>query len=213
MTAPSIVLFDAMGVLYRRGNVVGGVLLPYLRAAGCTLPDDEIRAVYRECTLGRISTGALWQALGVAGAADDEDYCQRHELTDGVHGVLAKLRGDGFTLACLTNDTAAWSRLLRRRFGLDDAIGDWYVSSDLGGRKPDPAPFRSALAGLAVPPRQVVFVDDRPVNLATAQALGMRTVLFHSDDTAAHPAGIDGTPAARTMAELYGVLTRLRTPA
>lgn len=201
-----------MGVLYRQGDVVSRVLIPYLRAAGCTLPAPQIRTVYRDCSVGRISTTALWQLLGVADVAGDEHYCRSHELTAGVHGVLEKLRSDGVALACLTNDAASWSKLLRRRFALDDVIGDWFVSSDLGGRKPDPGPYRSALAGLGTAPHEVVFVDDRPVNLVTARSLGMRTVLFHSDDTAANAADIADTPAVHTMAELYEVLTRMREP-
>jgi hypothetical protein len=36
------VVLAAMGVLYRHGNVVGGVLVPYLRDRGCSSSESEI---------------------------------------------------------------------------------------------------------------------------------------------------------------------------
>ncbi|MBB6552172.1 HAD family hydrolase [Nonomuraea rubra] len=202
------VVFDAMGVLYRDGNVQGRVLIPYLRERGCQAPEQDIRAAYRAVTLGRTSTGAFWAALGAA-AAGDEDYCLRHRLTDGVPRALAELAGDGLELACLSNDAAAWSALVRRRFGLERHVGRWLISSELGARKPDPAPYRAVPAALGVPAAQVVFVDDRPANLAPARALGMRTILFRSDDTAAHPdSGAQPGETVATMPELVAAVRR-----
>jgi putative hydrolase of the HAD superfamily len=201
-----VVVFDAMGVLYRDGNVQGRVLIPYLRERGCRAPEQEIRAAYREVTLGRMSTGEFWPALGAAGASD-EDYCLRHTLTDGTLRALKELAGDGLEPACLSNDAAVWSALVRGRFGLERHIGRWFVSSDLGARKPDPAPYEAVLGALGLAAAEVVFVDDRPANLVPARALGMGTILFHSDDTAAHPGpGHVPGPAVRTMAELVAAL-------
>ncbi|NJP88363.1 HAD family hydrolase [Nonomuraea sp. FMUSA5-5] len=203
-----------MGVLYRDGNVQGRVLVPYLRERGCQAPEQDIRAAYRDVTLGRTSTAAFWAALGAA-AATDEDYCLRHTLTGGVREALAELAGDGLEgggleLACLSNDAAAWSALVRRRFGLERHIGRWFISSELGARKPDPAAYRAVPAALSVPPAQVVLVDDRPANLAPARALGMRTILFHSDDTAAHPdGGAAPEQEVRTMPELVAAVRRM----
>ncbi|MET7333070.1 HAD-IA family hydrolase [Nonomuraea sp. NPDC005650] len=197
-----VIVFDAMGVLYRYGNVQGRVLVPYLRGQGCAAPEEEIRAAYRSVTLGRVTTDEFWSALGLD--PRDEHYCREHELTDGAREALGGLAGDGFELACLSNDAAAWSAILRRRFGLDRRIRRWFISSDLGARKPDPAPYEAVLGALGVPPEEVLFVDDRPVNLAPARALGMRTLLFRSDDTGT-PAG----PCAGTMPELVAAVRSL----
>lgn len=205
---PRVVVFDAMGVLYRHGNVVAGVLLPYLRSRGCVLSEAEIRAAYRSCTLGRISTWELWAALGVADSASDEDYCQRHELTPGAPKLLGRLRSSGVRLLALSNDAAAWSALLRARFGLDSYIDRWLISSDLGARKPDPATYQAAIAAAGTPASEIVLVDDRPTNLLAGHAEGLRPVLFHSEDTAANPAPDLDAPSAHGMAELYEVLAR-----
>ncbi|MFG6192051.1 hypothetical protein [Nonomuraea sp. JJY05] len=60
-----VIVFDAMGVLYRYGDVQGRVLIPYLRAEGCAAPEEEIRAAYRSVTLGRMTTDEFWPALGL----------------------------------------------------------------------------------------------------------------------------------------------------
>ncbi|QFY08815.1 HAD-IA family hydrolase [Nonomuraea phyllanthi] len=193
------VVFDAMGVLYRDGNVQARVLIPYLRAQGCSAPEERIRAAYRAATLGSLSTDGFWSAVGLA--ARDEHYCREHVLTEGTREALDELAGDGLALACLSNDTAAWSAILRRRFGLDRRIRRWFISSDLGARKPDPAPYEAVLGALGLPAAEVLFVDDRPANLAPARSLGVRTVLFRSDDS-----GPDPGPGVGTMPELVAAV-------
>ncbi|MFC4120783.1 HAD family hydrolase [Nonomuraea zeae] len=203
-----VVVFDAMGVLYEDGDVQGRVLIPYLRDQGSGVPEEEIRAAYRAATLGRLSTEEFWAAASLAGGAvRDEDYCRRHRLTGGAREAIAELAGDGLETACLSNDTAAWSACVRRRFGLDRLVRRWFVSSALRARKPDPAAYEAVLDGLGVRPGEVVLVDDRPVNLAPARSMGMRTILFVSDDTAANPApGPEPERRVTTMPELVAAV-------
>jgi putative hydrolase of the HAD superfamily len=203
---PVVIVFDGMGVLYRYGDDVTAVLVPYLRELGCTYDAATIRAAYHRCSLGLIDTRELWKELGVAGQASDEEYCARRELTDGVLDLLTRLRQEGRELASLTNDTAAWSVLLRRRFGLEAFISRWFVSAGLGVRKPDPAAYQAVIDAYGGAPEEITMIDDRPVNLEAAASLGLRTILFHSEDTVAHP--VDGATfrEARTMAELGVVL-------
>lgn len=212
MSRPTVIVFDAMGVLYRYGNVQGRVLIPYLRAHGCGRTEQEIRAAYRSATLGRMTTGQFWSAAGLPEEGRDADYCRQHQLTEGALEALAELAGDGLELACLSNDTAVWSELVRRRFGLARYVRQWFISSDLQTRKPDMGAYVAALDALDTSPEEVVFVDDRPLNLAPARSLGMRTILFRSDDTDAHPepsAERDPYSSVRTMPELVAVIREL----
>ncbi len=104
-------------------------------------------------------------------------------------------------MACLTNDTSEWSALLRTRFALDHYINHWYVSADLGARKPDPAAYELLLRGLDIAPSNVLLVDDRGPNLTPARQLGLQTILFTSDDTDEHPVPTD-IPRVHSMPEL-----------
>lgn len=170
--ADTWVAFDAMGVLYRAGDDVAELLIPFLRERGSTATDEAVEDVYLRASRGEVSAAELWAALGLPDT-DDADYLQRHELTPGVPELLADLRAAGVRVACLANDLSAWSDWLREHFGLDDLIDEWVVSADIGCRKPTPAAFEALLMRLDVEPAQVVFFDDRDANVAGADALGM----------------------------------------
>ena len=207
-TQSQVVVLDAMGVLYRHGNVVSNVLVPYLRSRGCTRDEAEILQAYRRCTLGEISTDEVWESLGVGGAASDADYCRHHELTPGALPVLRQLQEAGVTLLALTNDASSWSARLRERFALGDYVTRWFVSSEIGARKPDPAAYQAVLDHPGVEPARTTLVDDRATNLVAARTAGFQPILFHSEDTHAHPVSGFEAPEARTMTELLALIHR-----
>jgi putative hydrolase of the HAD superfamily len=175
-----------MGVLYRRADDVDELLVPYVRRRGSDATAERIHAVYLAASLGRISSGRLWEELGVAGRASDAEYCELHELTRGARELLADGVPAGVGVSCLSNDVAAWSERLRRRFGLDRAIGEWVVSGDVGHRKPDPAIYELTARRIGADGPEVLFVDDRPANLDAAAARGWSTVQFGGMPTPRH---------------------------
>lgn len=87
--------------------------------------------------------------------------------------------------------------LLSNSFGLDpfnpyEHAGIWdlfdvhVVSEVVGVAKPDPAIYQLVLDRLDLRGRECVFVDDHPVNLPPAEALGISTVLAtHEADAVA----------------------------
>ncbi|HEX7927905.1 MAG TPA: hypothetical protein VF678_09945, partial [bacterium] len=83
MRAPILVL-DAFGVLYRPGDDVAGVLIPFVAEKGGMADGARVHALYREASLGRIAAAAFWKAVGVDPALEDE-YLQRIRLVAGVH--------------------------------------------------------------------------------------------------------------------------------
>lgn len=85
--------------------------------------------------------------------------------------------------------------LLSNSFGLDpfnpyEHVGIWdlfdvhVISEVVGMAKPDPAIYDLTLARLGLPGTSCVFVDDHPVNLPPAEALGITTVLATNEDEA-----------------------------
>ena len=167
-----------MGVIYRSGDDVRDLLIPYLCAKGCRLSGTRIRELYIECSLGRMSSGEFWRSAGVAPHASDEEYCKSHQLTDHIADTLRELRSRGVRTACLSNDVSEWSVLLRRRFGLENLIETWVVSGDVGVRKPSPEIYRTLLGALGCAGPDVLLVDDSVRNLDAAAALGLWTLCF-----------------------------------
>jgi putative hydrolase of the HAD superfamily len=113
-------------------------------------------------------------------------------LCDGTVALIEDLAAAGYPLALLSNAPAEVAEVLadlpvvrpfaRRAF-----------SCFLGAAKPDPECYQAVLAMLGARPADVVFIDDRPENVAGAVALGIRGVHFSTP------------PQARTSLAAHGV--------
>jgi HAD superfamily hydrolase (TIGR01509 family) len=130
-----------------------------------------------------MTSAEFWTAAGTIGASDAE-YCKSHRLAPGMLSLLARLRSAGVRLACLSNDVAEWSLLLREWFGLASYITDWVISGEIGVRKPSPAAYAALIERLYLPAERILFVDDRLENVVAARAAGLQT-LQYDDSTIA----------------------------
>ncbi len=95
----------------------------------------------------------------------------------GVLGELADAKERGSRLALLSNAPDELAVALRDTEWM--APFDTMVfSCDLGTVKPDPECYAATLDALDASPGEVLFVDDRPVNVDGAVAVGIRAGLF-----------------------------------
>jgi putative hydrolase of the HAD superfamily len=93
--------------------------------------------------------------------------------------VLSDAHRRGVRLALLSNAPHEVAAAVRADPAL--AIFDHLsFSAELGVVKPDPAAFRAVLEMLDLAPGEVLFIDDRPENVAAAIETGMRAVRFSS---------------------------------
>jgi putative hydrolase of the HAD superfamily len=133
---------------------------------------------------GDLTVGEYWEkVLGRPLAPGQLDRLIERDIAIWLHpnqasvaaAVAAKDRG--FRLAILSNapyevaaaiDRAQWLDAFERRF----------FSCRLRSVKPEPAAYTSALAALGADAHDVLFFDDRPANVAGAEAIGIRAVLF-----------------------------------
>jgi putative hydrolase of the HAD superfamily len=110
-------------------------------------------------------------------------------LEDSALPVLKELHAAGsLLLGQLNNESRELNDMRLERFGLRNLLSVFFCSGYVGLRKPDPAIFRLALEVLQKPAEEIVFIDDREKNAATASGLG-----FH---------GIHYTGSAALRAEL-----------
>ena len=178
-----VVALDAMGVLYREGEDIKTLLVPFAREQGASASDEEIAAKARTLSLGRMTTGQFWNAIGVKGKAEklDASYLSLHQLTPGVIKYLRSLRAKGVRLACITNDASAWASHLKTQHNLEGLIDPWIVSGSVGVRKPD-APIFEVLRRLTgEPPSAIQIIDDNLDILDAARDLGFATAWFNPD--------------------------------
>ncbi len=96
----------------------------------------------------------------------------------GSGDVVRDLHAAGVPLWGLTNWSAELYPQAPERFELLGLLRDVVVSGTEGAAKPDPLIFRILERRLGVPLTELVFVDDREVNVEIAGAMGMDAVLF-----------------------------------
>lgn len=191
--APRLVALDGMGVLYREGDDIHQLLVPFVRERGSGATIDEIVSRARNLSLGRITTAEFWAAVGVEGEPNeiDDDYLALFQLNPGVVRFLRSLRAEGVRVACVTNDCTTWANKLRARHSLDALIDPWVVSGAVGVRKPDPPIFEVLRRVTREAPAAILVVDDDLTNLDAARELGFATAWFAPDaqaeDAREHP--------------------------
>jgi putative hydrolase of the HAD superfamily len=83
----------------------------------------------------------------------------------------------GFRLAVLSNAPVENAADIDALEWLQD-FNPRIFSCQLRAIKPEPAAFLAALDALQAKPDEVVFFDDRPVNVSAAKDLGIRAYLF-----------------------------------
>jgi len=102
------------------------------------------------------------------------------ELRDGIHDVLEWLHGRGLKLGLAANQPHRTIAVLDRH-GIGGFFDHRKVSGTHGYRKPDVRLFLRACDDLGVEPAACIMVGDRIDNdIASANRLGMRTILFRS---------------------------------
>lgn len=170
-------VLDAMGVIFAEGHDVQKLIAPFVREHGGIDDLDKIEDAYFEASLGRIEPEEFWQRVGLSVEVEDECLA-RHRLSDGILELLKQAPSHYERVVCLSNDVSRWSRKLRRMYSLESLISAWFISGDIGLRKPDLAIYRYLLEQLGARAEQVVFVDDRTANLDPAAELGIQTVHY-----------------------------------
>jgi len=168
-----------MGVIYSVGDDVTDLLCPFIKEKGGISDMDKIASLYNVASLGNMTSTEFWQAVGIDPKLEDE-YLQRHKLTDGLIEFLEAINSAGREVWCLSNDLAEWAKELRARFELERYFRGFVISGDVGLRKPDPAIFQHLLGQMSVNADDAVFVDDNPKNLDPATKMGFKTVLFNA---------------------------------
>jgi len=174
----NVLLFFDNGVFFRR------------MTAYTTRPVEEIRRVTHdnldlltrfEC--GRVSPREFYEhACGLleARATFEEFYAAYNDVFFPNPPAIDTLRRlkPGRRMALLSNtDERRWA-FIRGRFPEILFFDAYALSFEAGVMKPDPAIYRRALDGIAVPAERAVFVDDLSENVDGAMRLGMAGIHF-----------------------------------
>jgi putative hydrolase of the HAD superfamily len=95
---------------------------------------------------------------------------------------LGRVQASGLKTAVLSNMHPDMASHARRSFAWLQRLDSVTLSCEVRLIKPDRAIYERCLEGLALPPDQLLFIDDREVNVAAAREAGLRALRFESID-------------------------------
>lgn len=155
-------------------------LVAFARSNGSLLEYPKIAEAYGDAIRGRLSTGEMWEAIGVDGTPEalDHEFLGRYALTPGLREFIVRARDTGFRVAYLGDAPSAWAAHLRATFVLDDLVEPWVVSGDVGAALPEASLFEALRRIAAIDPANCLFIDDRLRVLEAAHAAGFGTAWF-----------------------------------
>lgn len=185
---PEFVYFDLGNVLLNFDHEIACVQIARI----CDRTSDEIRNVIFESDLqeryeaGDVTTDEFFEqfcaTLGVnpdkqeillaASAIFSPNY--------SIMPLVSQLRLAGTRTGILSNTCEAhWLYITDGRYRFVSEMFRWFaLSYELKSSKPDPLIYQRAAELVGFPPEQIFFVDDKPENVAGAQAAGFDAVLF-----------------------------------
>lgn len=103
-------------------------------------------------------------------------------LGDTLDWVRSLADSGKYRLFTLNNESRELHENRVRTFGLASVFRAFFTSCYLGQVKPDEDIYVNALGIAGCGPERAVFIDDRPLNVEPAHALGFNAVLFQGLD-------------------------------
>jgi HAD superfamily hydrolase (TIGR01509 family) len=183
---PSAVLFDMDGTLVETEETWGEALSALARRHG-----GEVSPAARAATVGTsmpVALGILYADLGVPADEEQliadtlwvEDLMVELLAADldwqpGARELLAEVRAAGVATALVTTTPRRLADPLIARMAADLGAMPFDVTvcgDEVPALKPDPAPYRQAMAALGVDPAGCVVIEDSPSGAAAGLAAG-----------------------------------------
>ncbi len=105
-------------------------------------------------------------------------YDSSQLLGDTLEWVRVLAESGQYRLFTLNNESRELHEERVRRFKLGSIFRAFFTSCYLGQVKPDEDIYLNALGIAACRQEHAVFIDDRPLNIEPATALGLKAILF-----------------------------------
>lgn len=201
---PSTLVFDFGGVLFRWQPLllIQHVLPDHApdEAAARRLADTLFQSFvpgsdWSEFDRGRLTLDDLLPRLAQRGGLPQAavgrlvDAIPAHlEPQAAMVDLLRRLKEAGERLCFLSNMPAPFARHLSRSHAFLGWFDDGVYSCDIGQVKPEPGIYRHCEQALKLEPARTLFIDDHPVNVEQARALGWQAL--HFKDAASCEAGL-----------------------
>lgn len=158
------------------------------------LPEARFRQLYssqrHEYDRGDLNADQYWSEIARAGGVElvdgqverlrETDVAMWSRLNPGMLRWVEQLRAAGIKTAVLSNMHDDMVQKIRNDTTWAKNFDCLTLSSAIRLAKPDADIFHHCLKSLAVTPEEVLFVDDREVNVRAARSLGIRGIVANS---------------------------------
>lgn len=125
-------------------------------------------------TVESVSPGSSW----IVEAYLDHFEHSLGPVIDGSAALLEELAGKNVRCVGLSNFSALTFKGTTERYPILARLDGILISGEVGVTKPDPHIFGLCEQRFGLDPEQLVFIDDSPVNVEAARAVGWDAVLF-----------------------------------
>ena len=197
------VIFDFGGVItaspfeaFNRLEAERGLPQDFVRRVNATNPDSNAWALFERAEISAAEFDALFaaeaQALGHALEGAAVLAVLSGSIRPAMVSALDILKGEGYRLACITNNVPAGHGAGMARSGdKADAYEQVFArfehvieSSKAGVRKPDPRIYQMMCENLGLEPAACIYLDDLGINCKPAAQLGMHAIKVTSGEQA-----------------------------
>jgi len=178
------VVFDYMGVL---SSEFGPTVYPYIQeVTGHSI--EEIKAVFskywKDLKIGKISDEVFWQGMAKDLEVSAEDVGKVRAMTrkcsEPVQEMidLVKEFSETYDLYILSNSAYDWTEFMYDQSPLKQYMKKTFFSHLLGLAKPDPAIYQLVIKEIGCKPEEILFTDDKLINVEAAIHVGMQGIHF-----------------------------------
>lgn len=149
--------------------------------------------LFQLLTDGEITTDKYWETFakrsGIAITTDWWHWLFHPILNETTVKIIRAIKKDGNRVVCGTNTIPShyFNHLERGDYAYFDQT---YASCYMGTSKPNHNFWKTILEAEQVPPRDVVFIDDREENCHAAQEMGIHSIHFTTAENLANVLGV-----------------------
>lgn len=181
------IIFDFGGVIVKSTSDVRFQNIG--RAFGMT--SDKVYEIYKDLKpklyCDEITLMDVMLEMSIASGNEvPDDYEEMFLESCGVRGfystkdIVRKLK-DKYRVACISNISRVTAEyyMKEKQFEVFDNV---FFSCDLGCVKPSKEIFSKALSVMELDANEVIFIDDKEINLPEAREMGIDCIVFESEE-------------------------------
>ncbi len=124
----------------------------------------------------------IWNYPGDANDLVEEWCAYENDPEDEVLDIVEALRNQGTPCYLVTDNEKYRTKYMEDKMGFAEKFDQVFSSCYLGVKKDDPQYFELVLSELDLDAEEVLLVDDKTENVATAKSLGIHTILYKDAD-------------------------------